>query len=183
MPTNKKKVPTTMGALLMTLPILTITLFISPDEGRKQKATLWQGLVVAKENRCAPYNRKDYRYSPSLKKKVLEKSHHTDKSTIDHIVALSEAHDSGLCAAGSEKKRKFASDLMNLVLLSGSENSSKGSKDAAGWIPKKNRCWFARTVVNVKKAYDLTVDYREAAALEKILGKCSPQKINFNKEK
>ncbi len=32
---------------------------------------------------------------------------------IEHIVALSEAHDSGLCAAAAATKRRFANDLPN----------------------------------------------------------------------
>ena len=35
---------------------------------------------------------------------------------IEHIVARSEAHDSGLCAADAASQRRFASDLLNLTL-------------------------------------------------------------------
>ena len=34
---------------------------------------------------------------------------------IEHIVARSEAHDSGLCAADAASQRRFASDLLNLT--------------------------------------------------------------------
>ena len=172
------------------LPILTVALFLPEDGGKERKATLWRGLTVKEENGCAPYNRNDYRYSPSLEKEIIEKnlkgkkfSPYTDEvfksshdSTIDHVVALSEAHDSGLCAADNEVKRQFASDLINLTLASPGVNRTKWNKDTAGWTPDKNGCWFARTVVKVKKAYGLTVDRKEVAALEKILGKCSPKK-------
>ena len=36
--------------------------------------------------------------------------------TIEHVVAVSEAHDSGLCAADAETRRRFAGDLDNLTL-------------------------------------------------------------------
>ena len=39
--------------------------------------------------------------------------------------------------------------------------------------PLTNRCWFAGRVLQVKRAYGLTVDRREAAALERILQGCA----------
>ena len=33
----------------------------------------------------------------------------------------------------------------------------KSGKEAGDWLPNKNRCWFAGRVVDVKRAYDLTV--------------------------
>ena len=38
------------------------------------------------------------------------------ETDIEHIVAVSEAHDSGLCAAGPAVRRQFASDPLNLTL-------------------------------------------------------------------
>ena len=147
----------------------------------------WRGLVVAEENRCSPYRRKDYRYSQSLEKKIVNINlngriyspytgrffYSTKETDIEHIVSLSEAHDSGLCAADAQTKRRFASDLRNLTLASPRLNRyEKKYHDAAEWIPKFNRCWFAKTVVLVKRAYGLTVDSNEARALEKILVRC-----------
>ena len=152
-----------------------------------KKANLWRGLVVAEENRCSPYRRKDYRYSQSLEKKIVNinlkgriyspytgRFFYSIKETdIEHIVSLSEAHDSGLCAADARTKRRFASDLLNLTLASPRLNRyEKRYYDAAEWIPKLNRCWFAKTVVMVKRAYGLTVDLDEMRALEKILLRC-----------
>ena len=37
---------------------------------------------------------------------------------IEHIVARSAAHDSGLCAADDATKRAFANDLLNITLAS-----------------------------------------------------------------
>ena len=36
----------------------------------------------------------------------------------------------------------------------------------------RNRCWFAARVVEVRRAYGLTIDRREAAALDRILAGC-----------
>ena len=49
----------------------------------------------------------------------------------------------------------------------------KSGKDAGEWLPAQNRCWFAGRVLDVKRAYGLTVDRREAAALEHILSRCT----------
>ena len=42
-----------------------------------------------------------------------------------------------------------------------------------GWLPDRNRCWFAARVVEVRRAYDLTIDRREAEVLEQILSQCT----------
>ncbi len=146
----------------------------------------WRGLVVAPEYRCSPYRSKEYSYPQSVEPKIVESigkmySPYTGtcftslrQSDIEHIVARSEAHDSGLCSADRNLRKRFSSDLLNLTLASPELNrSQKSAKDAADWIPGMNQCWFAARVVAVKRKYKLTVDRREAAALERILSNCS----------
>ena len=88
-------------------------------------------------------------------------------------MAASEAHDSGLCARDAATKARFARDLRNLTLASPRVNRhDKSGKDAAEWVPVRNSCWFAARVVEVRRAYVLTVDQREAEALERILSGC-----------
>ena len=92
---------------------------------------------------------------------------------IEHIVARSEAHDSGLCAADAASQRRFASDLLNLTLASPAVNRThKNDKDAAEWLPDLNQCWFADRVVAVRRKFGLTIDPREAAALDRVLVGC-----------
>ena len=94
-------------------------------------------------------------------------------TSIEHIVAASEAHDSGLCAADAATRARFSRDLRNLTLASPQVNRyEKSGKDAAEWAPRRNRCWFAGRVLEVRRAYGLTIDGREAAALERILSGC-----------
>ena len=146
---------------------------------------VWRGLAIAEENRCAPYSASDYRYSPSVENGVVDSlggvySPYTGEwfasqtqTDIEHIVARSEAHDSGLCVASPERKREFASDPLNLTLASPALNRyQKSDKDAGEWLPESNRCWFANAVVEVKRKYSLTVDVVEAAALERVLRRC-----------
>ena len=146
----------------------------------------WRGLVVAPENRCSPYDkRRDYPYPQSIEPDIVRRlggvygpytgtcfasSRETD---IEHIVATSEAHDSGLCARDRAVRARFAADLRNLTLASPRVNRhQKSGKDAAEWLPVRNRCWFAARVVEVRRAYDLTINPREAVVLEQILAEC-----------
>ena len=91
----------------------------------------------------------------------------TRETDIEHIVAVSEARDSGLCAA----------DLLNLTLASPDVNrcseSGKCAYDASQWLPPMNQCWFAARVITVRLKYDLTVDRRKADALERVLSGCA----------
>ena len=149
-------------------------------------AETWRGLTVAPEYRCAPYDkRRDYPYPPSVERDIVRELGavygpytgrcfaSTTETDIEHIVAASEAHDSGLCAADAVTKARFARDLRNLTLASPEVNRfEKSGKDAGEWLPTRNGCWFAGRVVEVRGAYGLTIDRREAAALERILAGC-----------
>ena len=153
-------------------------------------AETWNGLTVAPEHRCASYDRSDYPYPQSLEREIVASMggriygpytgrhfRSTRDTDIDHVVALSEAHDSGLCATGQDTRRRFASDLLNLTLAApGVNRCGAGGKcafDAADWLPAVNKCWFATRVVAVKQKYRLTVDRREAAGLDRVLAGCA----------
>ena len=53
----------------------------------------------------------------------------------------------------------------------------KSGKDAAEWVPSRNRCWFAGRVLDVRRAYGLTIDRDEAAALDRILAGCESTEL------
>ena len=148
------------------------------------------GLAIAPEHRCSPYNRRDYPYRQAVEAQIIAAmggriyGPYTGRffatpraSDIEHIVALSEAHDSGLCAAKPALKRRFASDLLNLTLAAPAINrcghSGKCAHDAGQWLPAMNRCWFAARIIAVKRKYALSADPREAAALTRLLSTCS----------
>ena len=57
-----------------------------------------------------------------------------------------------------------------------------GHFDAADWLPPVNRCWFASRIVAVKRKYLLTVDRREAVALERVLSDSSSTDMVFANE-
>ena len=147
----------------------------------------WYGLVIAPEERCSPYDSNDYRYSRSVEARIVEGMggiiygpytgtffSSMGETDIEHIVARSEAHDSGLCATDAGTRRRFASDLLNLTLASPRVNRHrKSDNDAAEWLPDMNRCWFADRVISVRQEYGLTVDQTEVDALDAILSRCS----------
>ena len=156
---------------------------------RAPAAETWNGLSLAPEHRCSPYDRADYPYPQSVEARIVASmgghvygpytGRHfgsTRETDIEHMVALSEAHDSGLCAAGPTVRRRFASDPLNLTLAEPAVNRcGSGGKcgfDAADWQLPMNRCWFAGRVVAVKRKYRLSVDRREAAALDRVLAGC-----------
>lgn len=159
---------------------------VAPPANSQNAASLGQ-IRIARENRCTPYNRDDYSYPQSIELRIISEnlggritSPYTGETfasrgetDIEHIVATSEAHDSGLCAASLAIRRQFAQDLLNLTLASPSLNRyEKSAKDLAEWLPGQNRCWFVQTVVAVKAKYNLTMDDDEAAVARQVLGAC-----------
>ena len=161
--------------------------YTSPTSTPQALPGTWRGLLVAPEDRCSPYDSDDYPYNQSVENRIVEATNglifgpytgtnfeDTRQTDIEHIVARSEAHDSGLCAADAETKKRFSSDLLNLTLASPEVNRhQKSGKDAAEWLPDLNQCWFAGRVVQVRQEYELTIDETEAAALETVLSGCS----------
>ena len=91
----------------------------------------------------------------------------TAATDIEHIVALAEAHDSGISDA---QRRAFAVDLNNLTIADPTVNRGrKGARDAAEWKPARHGAWFAERVIGVKREYGLTIDPDERDALEALL--------------
>ena len=186
--------PPTYGRVAPGEPIRAFTintLRAAIDDRGDGQVSRWRGLEIAPENRCAPYDSGDYTYPQSVEDQIIAQlggnvySPYTCESfdskretDIEHIVARSEAHDSGLCSADAATKRRFARDLINLTLASPELNrGEKSGKDAAEWQPPQNRCWFARRVIDVRLAYDLTIDQVEADALDWILASCTSTEI------
>ena len=89
---------------------------------------------------------------------------------VEHIVALSEAHDSGLLAS---MMLAFSGDPLNLtVAMPGENRNVKSDKDASGYLPPHNRCWFAAQIVRVKMKWGLSVDRKEYDSLAAALTNC-----------
>ena len=94
---------------------------------------------------------------------------------VEHIVALAEAHDSGL---PPDRMLAFSGDPLNLTVAMPRENRiAKSAKDAGDYLPPRNKCWFAERVLAVKSRWMLTVDAVEAVALIKALEGCDTRAI------
>lgn len=149
-------------------------------------AETYRGVTIAPEHRCTPYHPDDYPYPQSVEAQIVAELggaiygpytgtyfRSTRDTDIEHIVARSEAHDSGLCAAPAAVKAAFARDLLNLTLAHPRLNRyRKSGKDVAEWTPAVNPCWFAARTLEVRRKYRLTIDRTEAAAVERILTNC-----------
>jgi DNA uptake protein ComE-like DNA-binding protein len=93
---------------------------------------------------------------------------------VDHVVALSEAWDSGASRWTTAQRRTFANDQLNLLAVTASSNRSKGDRDAGQWLPPSQSAWCVTgaIMVTVKAKYQLTIDAREKTGLERLLGTC-----------
>ena len=103
------------------------------------------------------------------------------KSTIDidHVVALSNAWQTGAAYFDKTKRQLIANDPLNLLAVDYSLNRQKGDGDAATWLPplKSYRCDYVARQIAVKAKYALWVTSPEKEAIVKILEKCVGQKI------
>lgn len=150
-------------------------------------------ISIEPENRCTPYNRDDYSYPQSVERQIIAQmggrvyspytgevfASHRD-TDIEHMVAVSEAHDSGLCSANSATRRTFARDLDNLTLASPSLNrNQKVHKDLGEWLPALNKCWFVLQTIKVKKKYGLSMDQSEAEAALNVLAGCTKFDLEY----
>ena len=85
-----------------------------------------------------------------------------------------------MCAASSETRARFASDLQNLTLASPSVNRhQKVDKDADEWLPDLNQCWYVDRTIQVRLQYGLTIDQDEADAIDQVLAGCESTEMVF----
>jgi hypothetical protein len=101
---------------------------------------------------------------------------------IDHVVALSNAWQTGAFKLTYEKRLALANDPMNLLAVKGRLNSQKGDGDAATWLPpqKNIRCAYVAQQIVVKAKYGLWVTPPEKAAMVALLAKCPGFKAPTN---
>ena len=101
---------------------------------------------------------------------------------IDHVVALSNAWQTGAFKLSYDKRLAFANDPMNLLAVKGRLNSQKGDGDAATWLPPRKdiRCAYVAQQIVVKAKYKLWVTPSEKAAMVALLDKCPGFKAPTN---
>lgn len=173
------------------IPMSTVQPPMDPEPSCPADAETWRGLQVCDERPRDGYDRDAFGtgYS-SLEDEIIAAlpammkangqvytpysclafditANGTAATDIEHIVALAEAHDSGIADA---RRQDIASDLDNLTIADPTVNrSQKSDRDAAEWTPARHGVWFAQRVIEVKREYGLSVDPAERDALETLL--------------
>ena len=96
---------------------------------------------------------------------------------IDHVVALSNAWQTGAFKLSAVQRTALANDPLNLFAVKGRLNSQKGDGDAATWLPplKSFRCAYVAQQIAVKAKYSLWVTAPEKDAMVRILTACPNQ--------
>ena len=96
---------------------------------------------------------------------------------IDHVVALSNAWQTGAFKLSLQQRTELANDPLNLLAVKGKLNSQKGDGDAATWLPplKSYRCDYVARQIAVKIKYSLWFTAPEKEAMVRILKSC-PEK-------
>lgn len=98
----------------------------------------------------------------------------SDDMQIDHVVALSNAWQTGAQQLDVSERVAFANDPRNLTATEGRINQQKGDADAATWLPPNRayRCNYVARQVLVKHEYDLWVTPAEHDAMLDVLDNC-----------
>ena len=96
---------------------------------------------------------------------------------IDHVVALSNAWQTGAQQLSLEQRITFANDPLELLAVDGDANQQKSDGDAATWLPanKTFRCQYVARQIAVKIKYLLWVTPPEKQAMQNVLSKCPEQ--------
>ncbi len=96
---------------------------------------------------------------------------------IDHVVALSNAWQTGAFKLTIKERTALANDPMNLLAVKGRLNLQKNDGDAATWLPplKSYRCDYVARQIAVKIKYKLWFTAPEKEAMVRILKSC-PEK-------
>ena len=92
---------------------------------------------------------------------------------MDHVIPLAYAHKSGGAIWTTSKKRRFAMDETNLLLVDDGENSLKGAKGPSQYLPIKSfQCDYARIWQTVSEKYKLDLSSADQTMLASVLNNC-----------
>lgn len=94
---------------------------------------------------------------------------------IDHVVALSNAWQTGAQQLDEATRTALSNDPLNLQAVGGAVNQQKSDGDAATWLPprKEYRCRYIQRQIQVKARYGLWVTQAEHDAMSRELGDCA----------
>lgn len=100
--------------------------------------------------------------------------------TIDHMVPLLEAWDSGANQWSFKQRNRYGNDLAypwGLVVETKQLNEDKGHSDPSEWMPPREKCAYLAAWVGVKWRWNLTADRKEIRAIKSGLAGCSDQSM------
>lgn len=103
----------------------------------------------------------------------------SDDVQIDHVVALSNAWQTGAQGLTHDQRVQFANDPLELLAVDGPANQQKSDGDAATWLPsnKAFRCQYVARQIAVKAKYQLWVTPAEKDAMLQVLSTCPGQTL------
>jgi hypothetical protein len=98
---------------------------------------------------------------------------------IDHVVALSDAWQTGAQALTKALRVQLANDPLELLAVQGDANQQKGDGNAASWLPshKAFRCQYVARQIAVKQKYTLWVIPAEKQAMTAVLSTCPDEPL------
>lgn len=98
---------------------------------------------------------------------------------IDHVVALSNAWQTGAQQLSADERIALANDPLELLAVDGALNQQKSDGDAATWLPpqKAFRCQYVARQIAVKAKYRLWVTAAEKDAMLRVLATCPGQQM------
>ncbi|WP_235207770.1 MULTISPECIES: GmrSD restriction endonuclease domain-containing protein [unclassified Alteromonas] len=93
---------------------------------------------------------------------------------LDHIVPLKFAHGHGGASWSKSRKKQFANDVDNLLLVKASLNRQKGAKGPDEWMPPNHsfRCDYLKKFNTVMDKYELRYIPSELRIVGKMLKAC-----------
>ena len=99
----------------------------------------------------------------------------SEQVQIDHVVALSDAWQSGAQEISAQERLQLANDPENLLAVDGPANQQKSDSDAATWLPANAsfRCSYVARQIRVKAKYHLWVKPAEKEAMINVLTPCA----------
>ena len=98
---------------------------------------------------------------------------------IDHVVALSNAWQTGAQNLSADARYALATDPLNLVAAGSAANQDKSDGDASEWLPPNRafQCEYVARQIAVKYKYHLWVTEPEHAAMITVLTDCPAQTV------
>lgn len=116
-----------------------------------------------------PYSGKEFEFH--------EKSEISRGIQIDHVVALSNAWQTGAQNLSADERYALATDPLNLIAAGAEANQDKSDGDASEWLPTNRlfQCEYVARQIAVKYKYHLWVTSAEHDAMSQVLSSCPYQ--------